>query len=554
MLMTCGIMEDMKPFLTRFITALENTPLSLGSFVLAFTALIITRLLIENTLGLFQAHSLFFMFFEFTHTFLFFLCSFILMLPVVRLAGAADIKKAANVLLFGFLIILTPPLIDRAIFGSGNYWSFYEFDGFFGLLQRFVTLFGDTPDIGITYGVRVEVVVVTLALALYTYAKSQRWLKTLLIALLAYTVLFVLGTFPSWLTLGILLFQKSFLAINANDVAALFLSPEAILARDLTDFRGVLNFKMSLVYGALGTVLTGILLWKESPRAFFALFRNARFPQLIYHAGLFLLGLLFALHFSRANFEGEFFHLAGIVVLLIAIECAWLASVIANDIYDTAIDVQTNPTRPLIEQTISLPLYRIYGILFFVTSLLLAGIINFSALFLLLAYQALAWLYSAPPLRLKRFPLIATLLAASAGLVVLIIGYLAVSTEGNLKSLPLPLLVFLFVSYTLSLPLKDFKDRVGDQANHVLTLPVLLGENGAKQMMGSLIFLLAMASPIVLNIRSLFWVALLYGGLAFWTIQKGTPNEASFFSFRKLPGIILSLTILYGIAIFLAAR
>jgi 4-hydroxybenzoate polyprenyltransferase len=543
----------MKHFLLRLINRVERAPLTLGSFIVAFLALIIARLTVENTLGLFSEHSFFFFFFEFTHTLLFFLCSFILLIPVVRFAGGSDLKKAVNILLFGFLIILTPPILDTLIIGQGRFWSFYEFDGLFGLFQRFFTLFGDTPDIGITYGVRIEVVLVTMGVALYAFLKTKSLKITSLAALLTYTVLFILGTFPAWVTLLVLSPVKGLLTITSNDVAALFLSPEHVLGRDLDNFRSVLNLKMSLIYALLISILSIIFLFRHFPRYFWALMRNARFPQLVYHGGLLFLGILLALFFSVDHFTLTLFSSLSIGVLLLAVECAWLTSVIINDLHDTAIDQMTNPSRPLIQQTIPQELYPLFGILFFIASLVFSGIVSFSALLILIAYQALALLYSAPPLRLKQYPLFATLFASAAGMLVLITGFVSIAPSHSIESLPLPLLVYLFLAYFLVLPIKDFKDIAGDEKDHVLTLPVLLGELLAKQVIGSLLFLLYMGSPFLLNMRGLFFPALIVGGLSFLTIQKGSPDEKSFFAFRKLPGLILLLTIFYGsiIAFFL---
>ncbi len=539
----------MKRFFHHLVGRIENAPLTLGSFAVTFLGLILVRLAIENTLERFTEHTLFFLFFEFTHTFLFFLCSFLIMLPLVRYAGRLTLAQATNILLFGFLIIWTPPLIDRAIFGAGNYWSFYEFDGLRGLFVRFFTLFGDTPDIGITFGVRIEVVLVTLALGLYTYLKSARLARSLLVSLLAYTVLFVLGTFPSWITLLVLSLEKSLLTVGSTDIAALFLAPERILGRDLTDFRSVLNFKMSLVYGLLAAGLAGLTLYRSQPHHFLALIKNARVPQLIYHAGLLFLGMLLAFFFAEGHIALEFFHVLGILSLLLATWCAWMASVVLNDLHDTAIDRLTNPARPLIEHTIPVHEYRNYGILFFLFSLLLSGVVSFSAMLLLLSYQALATLYSAPPLRLKQYPGLATLLAASAGLLVLVSGVVSVSPGHTITDIPLSLLAYLFVAYFLAIPIKDFKDVEGDRADQVYTIPVLLGAKRGKQVIGSLLFLLFALSPLVLALRALFFPAILFGSLAFFALQNGTDDENSFFAYRKLPRIILGITTLFGLVI-----
>lgn len=539
----------MKHFLHTLIKRIEDAPLTLGSFLITFIGLIIVRLTVENALGLFPEHTFFFLFFEFTHTFLFFLCSLLLLLPLVRFAGRLSLREATNILLFGFLIIWTPPIIDTFVFQGGHFWSFYEFDGLRGLVVRFFTLFGDTPDIGITYGVRVEVVLVTLALGLYTYLKSQRFMRALLVALLTYTILFILGTFPSWITLGVLSLQKSLLSISSSDVAALFLSPEQVLGRDLTDFRSVLNFKMSLVYGLFALILSCYTFYQTRKDHFLALARNARLPQLIYHAGLLLLGILLGAYFANGRVSFEFFSIIGIFSLILATWCAWLASVVVNDIYDGTIDRLTNPDRPLVVGAIPLSEYQFYGVICFLFSLLLSGIVSFSAMLLLLAYQALATLYSAPPLRLKQYPGLATLIAALAGMLILIMGIVAIVPTHSITGIPLSLLAYLFLAYFLALPIKDFKDIEGDRRDHVYTLPVLLGAERGKYVIGSFLFLLFTLSPLVLALRSLLIPALLFGSLAYFVLQKGTANEHSFFAYRKLPQIILGITTLYGLVI-----
>ena len=516
---------------------------------MAFFSLIIVRLFIENILGFFDERSFFYFFFEFTHTFLFFLCAFLLLLPLVRFAGTVDISKATNILLSGFLIILTPPIIDTLIFRGGQFWSFYEFDGALGLIKRFFTLFGDTPNIGITYGVRIEVVIVTIALGLYTFLKSSRLTKALLVSLGTYTLLFILGTLPSWVTLILLTWQKSFLLINQNDVAALFLTPENIFARYLSDFRSVLNVKMSIIYGILALTLIALTFWRTYPTYFKALWNNARLPQLLYHGGLLFLGMALAFFFTETPLRIDFFHMAGAFLLLASVESAWLASVVVNDLFDIRIDQETNSSRPLIQNTLPKELYKILGGLFFITSLILSGIISFSALLALLGYQAIAWIYSAPPFRLKRIPLVATLLAAFAGILILVVGFVTIAPSHDFTLLPLPLLFFLFIAYALALPLKDFKDIAGDTIDRVYTLPVVLGITKAKLLMGSFLFLLYVASPLVLNARVLFLPAMVLGSITFWIIQKSIADEHSWMAYRKLPGNVLVVTLLYGLFI-----
>ena len=100
-----------------------------------------------------------------------------------------------------------------------------------------------------------------------------------------------------------------------------------------------------------------------------------------------------------------------------------------------------------------------------------------------------------------------------------------------------------------ALPLKDFKDIAGDTIDRVYTLPVVLGITKAKLLMGSFLFLLYVASPLVLNARVLFLPAMVLGSITFWIIQKSIADEHSWMAYRKLPGNVLVVTLLYGLFI-----
>jgi 4-hydroxybenzoate polyprenyltransferase len=533
--------------LAKTLKNIENTPQTLLGFVGAFTMLIILRLTVEASLGVFEAKTFQALFVEFSHTFLFFLFAFSLFLPLLSFLTKESTLRTVNTLLFGFLIILTPPIIDTLLFGQNGFWSFYEFDGLFGLIIRYFTFFGDSPNIGITSGVRFEVLLVTLASIPLIYHKTQSLARSLYGGILMYSFFFILGTFPSWITLALESFRGGMLAVNEISVARLFLTPEAILSHQVLDIRSILGVKMSLWYALLTLLSITLLFWRHRRAHFIALYHNARFPQVFYHAGLLCVGALLAFHFEDLNLPPNHFSYLAFAVLICSVVFAWLASVIINDLHDTAIDTKTNPTRPLITTTIDTASYREYGIIFFLTSLLLAAVVNSQALLLIMVYQVCAWVYSVPPFRLKRFPLIAILTAASASILILVTGYLSISEVHSLDLLPLPLILYLLASFTLALPLKDFKDIAGDQADQVYTLPVLLGEVWGKRVLGSLLFLIFVTSPLVLNAPSLFPLALICGSLGFWVIQNGTSDPKSHFNYHSFSRLLFALVFVYGL-------
>jgi 4-hydroxybenzoate polyprenyltransferase len=537
----------MKKIITAFISILENAPTSYTLWLTSFLGLISVRIMIENWLGEFPERSATFFLYEFSHTFLFFLFAYLLFLPILKRFAKISLLQASNLALVGFLIMLTPPLIDFWISAGKGLWSFYKFDSLMGMWHRFYTLFGDQPNIGITYGVRIEVVIVTLIFGCYTYFKTQDRLRALLASLSIYTLLFILGTFPSWLTIALLGFQKGFLTVREVDIAQLFLSPPAIFARSGFDIMSSLNVKMSLVFGILDILLAILYLRQYFSKLFFALIGNARFPQMIYHGGLLCVGMALASIFTSTSIRVDVFNILAFITMVIAVESAWLASVVVNDLFDIKTDILTNPKRPLPQHKITLGEYKAIGFTFFGVSLLFAAIVNVKTMLLLLMYQGLAWLYSAWPLRLKRFPLVATFVGAIAGILVLLSGFLLIAPEGNIQALPGRILLLCALVYTFSLPLKDFKDIAGDKAEGVLTLPVLLGETWGKIVIGSGLFFSYLLSVWFLHEPRLFWGALLCGGLSFWLLLSAHNQETGWLRYRLLPGWILTCVAFYGL-------
>ena len=539
-------MKSLIPTIRKIILALEKIPTSYALWITSFMSLIFVRLMVETWLGGFATQSLQFLFYEFTHTLFFFLFSLLVLLPVATFFGKTSITQASTIMLFGFIIIVTPPMLDFWIANGAHLWSFYKFDSLAGLWHRYFTLFGDRPDIGITYGVRIEVVITTLLLSIYTYFKTYQVLRTVTAGIVTYSILFILGTFPSWITFILLGFQKSVFAINNIDIAQLFLSPPTLFARSNFEFISSLNIKMSLLYAPLVALLVALLLWRYFPKKFFALLDNARIPQLAYHQGLFFVGMGLALKLTDATLSVQFFTLLGLINLLIAIGCAWIASVIANDLFDQNIDAITNPARPLQKNIFSPEEYKAIGTTFFIASLIFSAMVSFKIMLLLLIYQALAWTYSAWPLRLKRFPLIATFIASIASLLILLSGFMLIAPNNDTSQFPPSFLFFFLFVLLISLPLKDFKDIAGDKADKVYTIPVLFGEQWGKIIIGSGLFLSYILSVSIFHEPKLFWWALLCGSLSFWLLMISQSNEKKLFSYRKLPGWLIGIIALYA--------
>ncbi len=514
--------------LRRWFETIEQAPFTLKSWVLSFMAIVAIRVALEHFYLNFPFRFADSYFYYFTDFLLSFAVSLLVITMVIRWGGQVSFPQAANLGLLTFLIIWLPPSIDEVISQGEGLWSFYSFDSLANLFQRYLTFFGDNPEVSITYGIRIEVALALLFIFTYTLIKSRRWWRALVDTLVLYSALFVILALPSFVVIALEGPTRGFLQIQENDIATFMLKPEVLFGLPAPSVISVFNLKVTLLFAPLLSLMVLFVGFRYFRPYCLAFLRNARLPQVLYHTGLFLLGGGLVYLYGEPVFVANFFHFSGLIILLIAVSGAWLASVVVNDLHDVAIDRLTNPRRPLVENSLPRDTYITLGLLCFFVSVVFAAIISTQAALLLMSYQALAYLYSATPLRLKRYPVIATMVASAASLCVLIAGYIVFSADKNITTLPWSVLMLLFVAYTLLLPIKDFKDIEGDQADGVTTLPILFGEVWAKRIIGAMLFLLFLVSVFVFDMRHLFWLAFFFGSLAYWLLQMSSKDHRHF--------------------------
>lgn len=534
----------MLKYLDHLFEKIEGAPMSLAQWTITLICLVLVRLAIENFFIGFTFHFLDFYFYFFTDFFFSFAFTLLLVTPIIRWAGRVTFSQAANMGLFAFCIIWLPPIIDEVLSHGSGLISYYCFDSFFGLISRYLTFFGDDPTVGITYGIRWEIGIVTIFIALYAFIRTKSWWRSCLAALFLYSALFFIASLPSWIAIAFLGFKSGWLTVSEIDIAAFMLKPELLFGLPQPEVASALNLKVSLIFSLLCVGITTFIGYRFFRPMFLAFVNNMRFPQILYHLGLFSLGGSLVFIYGKPAFELNFFHVLGLGVLLLAVIFAWTASVIFNDLADVAIDRLTNPTRPLITNDITPETYHSLGVILFVISLLFSALISTQLMLLLAIYQAIAWLYSAPPLRLKRFPGIATLLAASASMLVFFGGYIVFSLNKNISDLPWSISALLFFAYCTLLPIKDFKDIPGDAKDGVITLPILWGEVKAKRIIGSLAFFCFIVSVFIFDVRHLFPLAFFFGSLAYWLLQMSSATHR-YFSYHRLAGWYIALVSSY---------
>lgn len=277
-----------------------------------------------------------------------------------------------------------------------------------------------------------------------------------------------------------------------------------------------------------------------------AIVANLRFPQLFFHAGLALVGFGLGLKYANLNWHVNLIDLLKLTSIILGTWSAWIASVIVNDVVDLKIDQVSNPERPLPQKIFSVEEYLGIGLLFFLLSIIFSGLADWRIIFFILLYQLLAFSYSAWPLRLKRFPIIATLTSALASSMITFGSFLAISPSHSLSQFPVSIAALLIIGYTLALPMKDFKDFDGDKKDKIYTLPVVFGIPWAKVIVGSGIFFSFMLSVIILGDFHLFWWAFFCGSASFiFILQMQKPSTERWLNYRNIFWWIMGVTAIY---------
>lgn len=464
---------------------------------------------------------------DYLHEVFFFFITFALVWLFLSFILRKSPEFFSTVMFWAIWLMIFSPVLDMLRTGGGMFWSFYLLGTPKELLPEFLSFFGNLPSGIVYFGPRIMSFLIVLLSFGLVFLKTRNIIKSGLSALGAYMILFFMGAIPSFLAYAYYFFERSIKIANvsATDIMQLFSGTGRLWGVQFGDLRYVLAYNLNQIFFLFSLALFLLLVFAINRAKFFAVVKNARFAQLVYHSGLFLIGMGLGFLAYPENFNLNIFSVFAASCLLASVWLSWLASVVINDIYDFEIDKISNPERPLQKEIFTTKEYSQLGTVFFLLAVLGGMAVDIKFAGLLVVYQFLAWTYSATPYRLKRFPIIATLISAFASLIILFIGFALLSGEQNINGLSWRIILLLLISLTLSLPIKDFKDIEGDKKDGVWTIPVIFGEERSRLIVGVGVFVSFMLSVFFLNEFNLFWWAVLCGGAAFLIILNKKPRQ-----------------------------
>jgi 4-hydroxybenzoate polyprenyltransferase len=478
----------------RFIEKLENTEMSFGAWLAAFVGVVVIRFFFETFSSPTAAFPAAPDTLTMVHYFLFFIGAFISCSLVVAIF-VPDIGRITKLLIFLAPILWLPPIVDMVRSGGTGYMMSYIFAGGISLWRDFLSFGGPSPFGGVTLGIKVELAIIVVGLAGYVFLKSRSFLKAVATAVISYGLVFFWLAIPSFIAMlavgaGATASMSAAQVLNSvvglfslSHIAANFVRPVEQFWYSY-GFGIVLNVGLSHFIYLIDSFLAGLWFFAFRPGAMRAVIKNMRPGRALHFGFMVVVGIGAALLAG-----GKFINWADgmmLATVLVAFLCAWLFSVGTNDAVDVAIDRVSNSDRPLVTGALDCGLLRSINFFFFAWALIGGFIAGYWAFFLVSIFIAAYYIYSIPPLRLKRVPILATFLIALASLTAAMAGFYLLSPGKFIGDFPPRFALIILVFFTLYTNIKDVKDIAGDRADGIATIPSVFGETTGRRIVGLL--------------------------------------------------------------------
>jgi len=522
--------------LSARISDLETSSLHWGYYLATFLGLVIVRNLLESALG--PDRVLGFVHFAspsammvLDHFLLFYVSLFLGFSILLSLLARESVGRVMKVMTPAWVLVLVPPAIDAVVTGGRGMHITYVLE-ISPVIFRF---FDPTAALDrISPGQRVEVLLACCLAMAYVHIKTRRAWRSLAAFAGMYLLVAGHGVLPSAYARLTNLLAPGPAASSAAAYEAVFRSGGLVVEE---------SRKLALLF-LFTSIAAGWLAFRmQSQEKAAATCRNVRPLRSLHYTGMTALGLALGwVLFRAAGVDlGGAGDALGAVAVCASTFFAFQASVALNDLFDEETDRITNETRPLITGVLSRREMMLEASVFALASLLLAVNVKYATFLFMLVALAVSLLYSAPPVRLKRFPLIATLTLGFLSLVGALIGFSALAEERALSAFPERLSWLLFLAIGLAFTAKDLKDTRADRRTGVRTLPVLLGIHTGRVVISVFLLTAYLLVPLFLP----------YPALTIPAVVLGLLSVLLVFVWRRprVDNVLLAMYLLFALAV-----
>lgn len=306
---------------------------------------------------------------------------------------------------------------------------------------------------------------------------------------------------------------------------------------DLTGFTYVFSLEMMIHFYLVVLLFLGMMLaYLASPKMFLLFAKDVRALRMLNYELMLLLGMTLALTGSSYDIGPQLYFSQDIIfnifLCMVSLIFAGLFAIVVNNISDVEIDKISNTDRPLSNHQLDVNIYALFGYWFMAIAFVYSAMVSSQALLVMSVFMGAYYVYSAPPLRLKRITVLSKLVISINSLALVMLGYILV--QKSLYDFPVALYWIFLVGFTFAANFIDLKDIKGDSAAGIVTLPVLLGDKKAKIIIGAAFWITYLATFYIIRNDYLIILLLIGGGVQFYLINRKPYNELPVLIFHNL--------------------
>lgn len=524
---------SLENYFRNIFQKMEDEKVSVWYYIASFVFIVLLRILLEFSLYKYGTVDLQMA----LHFSLYYVAVALSAIILLKLLTKEKVSKIGRVVLSAFAILILPIVVDFTIslFHPLTVSPAYVYPN--GLLDgviRFFTFFG--PEVaggGATTGMKIEIAILLVLMFLYLRYKKCSSYKSILGALLFYCILFLSSITPAiigfieWISyFWLFVTHGASASIDTNYSEYVFIN-----------YFLILNFGLSLILFRLLDKKMFENLSKDV---------SYRLSRILHYLAMALLGVAFASSNLKGFGNNGLFlvdYIFTSLSLLLSIFCFCIFTSVINNIVDLISDMFSG-NRPIVFQRRNQRKFFILMCLCLLFGSLFAIGVSSKAFLILICFTGIYFIYSVPPFRFKKIGFLSKFLIGLNSLLIVSLGYLLVPTSSMVDihafnslqpALPLKYAIFI-ICFTLPINYIDLKDIAGDKNENIKTLPVLLGLNRAKILVGLFfLFLYTSAYFIFDNL----WLLILFtcGGIIQYFIVNRKKYSDALVSYSYLVGM-----------------
>lgn len=532
----------------KLIETIENHEVTVVQWIFGFLGIVFVRFLFESLssptpTGIIPSDP-----YTLVHYGLFFLT---VTLGLICIVGhfTKNYISSSKFILFILPLTWLAPILDILISGGRGYSMSYIYD----IPRELILNFFKFPTLqhisGITYGMTIYYVLLLLIIGFYIWFKKRNVWDVIFGLLISYIFMFILGAIPSviyaithsWgmasVPIDVTTYMsdlviKSNILHNTLHEGAFSVSAFRFFQLGFDKFISQIFFIISFLFGV-------ILFWKIETEKFKAVIKNSRPERILLYLSFLIIGMGMA-YLGGLGTLYSWVDYLGVICLLLSWLGIWIYAVQINDVADIEIDKISNTGRPLVQKTLSPSDASTIGYVALGVALLGSWCAGFYPFFMATVGLAVSFIYSVPPLRLKRVPILSSFLISTVCLCACLAGFFFISVNKFISSFPALMTLGILIIFTLEINFRDMKDIEGDRAEGIATIPTLFGEDGPR-VVGGLFALSFLLVPIFLSFYALYIIAIPSAFIGYKLITRKPYREKPIFILHFVFLVLIAL-------------